>query len=390
MTSAEMTSEAESALPICENCGKALLGEHCYHCGQPTKGLVRHFSSILGDFFDTVLNVDSRVLRTLGPLLLKPGFLSLEYFSGRRVRYVTPMRLYLFLSVMAFFAVQASIEIKEENDTSAHIDSKHYDMAAADTPEQVRILVDASLLQLKQARKQIGDTSADAAIALAEKQLSEQAKQQIDYLKAIDLARASGKPLPSAASSNDELEFINHGKRWDPKTNPIAFAWLPDSANAVLNRRMQHARETLKAGNSEKQIVAAVFNVLPQTLFILMPVFAVLLKFAYWFKRRLYMEHLIVALHSHSFIAFILILMMAFSWLQSWLTPQPGFMHRSFGWAIGLGIVWTPVYLLLMQKRVYGQGWPMTLFKFGVLSVCYWMLLGIGLVAAILVGLLTL
>ncbi len=52
----------------CENCGAPLYGEHCHACGQPTKGLVRHFSSVLGDFFDTVFNIDSRVLRTLWPL----------------------------------------------------------------------------------------------------------------------------------------------------------------------------------------------------------------------------------------------------------------------------------------------------------------------------------
>ncbi|MHB8912839.1 MAG: hypothetical protein ACYC42_09380 [Lysobacter sp.] len=26
--------------------------------------------------------------------------------------------------------------------------------------------------------------------------------------------------------------------------------------------------------------------------------------------------------------------------------------------------VWLPLYLLLMQKRVYAQGWPMTVFKY--------------------------
>ena len=96
---------------VCENCGKPLFGDHCYSCGQPTKGLVRHFSSIIGDFFDTVLNIDSRVLRTMWPLLVRPGYLTLEYFAGRRVRYVTPMRLYLFLSIVAFFAMQSSIHV---------------------------------------------------------------------------------------------------------------------------------------------------------------------------------------------------------------------------------------------------------------------------------------
>jgi len=51
--------------PTCQNCGVPLRGEHCYAGGQPTKGLVRHFSSIVGDFFDTVFNIDARVFRTL-------------------------------------------------------------------------------------------------------------------------------------------------------------------------------------------------------------------------------------------------------------------------------------------------------------------------------------
>ena len=67
-------------LRVCGNCGTELLGETCYRCGQPTKGLVRQFSSIIGDFLDTVLNIDTRVFRTLGPLIVKPGFLTQEYF----------------------------------------------------------------------------------------------------------------------------------------------------------------------------------------------------------------------------------------------------------------------------------------------------------------------
>jgi hypothetical protein len=124
-------------------------------------------------------------------------------------------------------------------------------------------------------------------------------------------------------------------------------------------------------------------------LIVLMPLFALMLKIAYWFKRRLYMEHLIVALHSHSFISLALTLVLAFSWLQEWLAPDGGFWKDVFGWGIGLTSAWIPVYLLLMQKRVYGQGWLMTLVKFGVLGICYSILLGFGLMAAVLVGLLT-
>ena len=64
----------------CANCGTPLLGEHCYACGQPVKGLVRHFSSLVGDVLDSVFEWDGRLPRTLWPLLAKPGYLTTEYF----------------------------------------------------------------------------------------------------------------------------------------------------------------------------------------------------------------------------------------------------------------------------------------------------------------------
>ena len=46
-------------------------------------------------------------------------------------------------------------------------------------------------------------------------------------------------------------------------------------------------------------------------------------------------------------------------------------------------LLWAmPVYLLLMQKRVYGQGWVMTLLKYGVLGTCYSILLSFAIVAS--------
>ena len=375
----------------CENCGVPLQGEHCYACGQPTKGLVRHFSSILGDFFDTVFNIDSRVLRTIGPLLYKPGFLSLEYFAGRRVRYVTPMRLFLFLSLLAFFAVQGSIEI-----TSGPVgDNPDIDNGAiyrATTPEQVKSISDAALRELAQARKEVAKIPAGAVgIDIATAKVREQARLQLAYLAAVDRARAEGKPLPESPRENQQnIDFSVGDKKWDPKTNPLDFAWLPAAANKALNRRMSHARDVLRSSDNEKPVIDALFDVLPQTLIVLMPIFALMLKIAYFFKRRLFMEHLIVALHSHSFIALAVSLIMGFSWLQKWLAPASGFWHGLLGLATGLTIAWIPLYLLIMQKRVYGQGWIMTLAKYFVLGLCYTVLMSFALVAAVLIGLLTL
>ena len=399
MTVADDAVVAPAATPTpgsgrrCENCGALLLGEHCHVCGQPTKGLVRHFSSVLGDFFDTVFNIDSRVLRTLGPLLIHPGFLSLEYFAGRRVRYVTPMRLFLFLSLVAFFAVQGSIEFNEDGG-GVHVAGDRNDdsFERATTPEQVRAISAKATAELAKARKEVENVPGGAVgLDIARQKIQEKADARIARLQEIAKAKAEGKPIPEDREKNGKsFDFPVNGKDWDPETNPVAFGWLPAPLNRMLNRRMGHAREVLKASNSEKPMVDALFNVLPQTLIVLMPIFALMLKLAYWFKRRLYMEHLIVALHSHSFIALAVTLAVTLSWLREWLAPTDGFLNLAFGWALGLTIAWIPLYVLIMQKRVYAQGWVMTLAKFAVLGLCYSVLLSVALMVAMLIGLLTL
>ena len=122
--------------------------------------------------------------------------------------------------------------------------------------------------------------------------------------------------------------------------------------------------------------VKALMSAVPTSLFVLLPVFALMLKFAYAFKRRLYMEHLIVALHSHAFLSLALLLMFLLGWLEGAL-PAAAFLFNLLEFAL---FAWMPLYLLLMQKRVYGQGWPMTLLKYLVLGFCYFWLITIGAV----------
>ena len=66
---------------------------------------MRPLGNLFGDLLDSVFNIDTRIVRTLGPLFAKPGYLTTEYFAGRQVRYVTPVRLFFFLAIIAFFFI---------------------------------------------------------------------------------------------------------------------------------------------------------------------------------------------------------------------------------------------------------------------------------------------
>ncbi len=361
---------------ICSNCGTPLLGEHCYHCGQPVKGLVRRFSSVLGDVADTLFEIDTRLTRTVAPLLLRPGFLSLEYFAGRRVRYVSPVRLFFFVSVVAFFVAQWSFD--QSNTQAVQFDdngiNKAMTVAAVEQERDAALhAIDASTAAIAVAP----DVARD--IAKAGAKIRAQADARIAELNA---AQKQGKPPPKHL---DKLTF-GGDTPWDPVKNPFRFSALPAFANGWLNQMAGRAQDNLaRVQHDQRLLWDAWLSAVPSTLFLLLPLFAVLLKIAYAFKRRLYMEHFIVALHSHAFLCFALLLVLVLNGLAG-VTTSP-WMHAPLEWAKVALIVWMPLYLLLMQKRVYQQGWIMTMIKYGVLAMIYLVLLSFGAAISLLVKL---
>lgn len=98
-------NENGGAADICTNCGTALVGAFCHACGQ--KRFVeadRRIGHVLHQFVDSVTDLDGRVWRTLRALLFRPGLLSREYFEGRRARWLSPVSLFLAISVVYFLA----------------------------------------------------------------------------------------------------------------------------------------------------------------------------------------------------------------------------------------------------------------------------------------------
>ena len=192
----------------------------------------------------------------------------------------------------------------------------------------------------------------------------------------------AGQPIPPEPKSRHGLKFGN----WDPSKTPVTIPWLPDFANEALTdwgRRAYNNGERIR--DNPRLLAEAFFSVAPQTLFLLLPIFAVLLKIVYIFKRRLYMEHMIVALHSHAFIAMWLILIIGVYSLGEAMAA--GALKTILNFTIAALWIWLPLYLLLMQKRVYGQGWIMTLIKFFMLGIAYVILLACGATVALAISL---
>ena len=88
----------------CLNCGTDLAGNYCHICGQKRyERKDRTVATFIRHFFEESFSFDSKFYRSLKLLLFKPGFLTREYFSGRVSSYITPLKMYLFVSVVSFF-----------------------------------------------------------------------------------------------------------------------------------------------------------------------------------------------------------------------------------------------------------------------------------------------
>ena len=293
----------------CGNCLSVVSGVYCSQCGQRQKSMLRHFRQLASDFFNDVLNLDTKLVNTLKPLLYNPGFLSLEYFAERRTRYVTPVKLYFILSVLAFFLIQLSVDMNGENG----------DLITVNTP------------------------------ATAKDNAGEQ------------------KPM----SEEEFPGFFNFGSGpWHAHKNPVAISWLPDAGNDLINTRLGRLDTAIRT-RDWMSLVHTALSATPPALILMLPFFALLLKLVYVRRQRLYMEHLIVALHNHAFLLLAISLLLIGTGLWNWLAPKtPGTVALG-ELVLGSLLAWIPLYFFLGLKRIYRQGWRKTGLKFAVIGTAY-------------------
>lgn len=98
-------STVAAAPPLCLNCGTVVAGRYCQSCGQRHDPQVHTVGHFLREATEDLTHADSRVWGTLFALLFKPGYLTREFFAGRRARYLPPVRLYLVVTVLMFLVI---------------------------------------------------------------------------------------------------------------------------------------------------------------------------------------------------------------------------------------------------------------------------------------------
>jgi hypothetical protein len=92
----------------CQNCGGLLpeKAQYCGSCGQKVLGEEIRMRTFFNQFLSDYFTFDSKFFNSVIPLLIKPGHLTTEFFAGRRARYIAPLRLYIFISIVFFLLLE--------------------------------------------------------------------------------------------------------------------------------------------------------------------------------------------------------------------------------------------------------------------------------------------
>ena len=376
----------------CDNCKTPLQGGFCHVCGQNAHNPLRSFGHAVEEVFESFWHLDGRIFRTLRTLL-SPGKLANAYLAGHRAPFVAPLRLFVIISVLTFFVAKLTLHIGEvrlpeppptadgKTNLVAKPDESGISFAKQTTVEAVIKERDRILEGLVAARTTLPPGLGFVRDRMDENLYATQrlARERIAQLQPDhpSLARPDpypeGQPLPEVPRGN--LMTIG-GKPFDAETNPVRVGWLPDFANRWLNKKLARGEQNFpRLAQDPEHFFTLLIGSVPSALFVLVPVFALLLRLAYIETRRVYLEHLVVALYSH---AYLCLCILAFCVAQALgtLIADDNYWLKIPQWVVQLGLLaWMPIYLFRMQRRVYGQHFIVTLLKFSVLGALYFMML---------------
>ncbi|MDP9098064.1 MAG: DUF3667 domain-containing protein [Verrucomicrobiota bacterium] len=401
----------EQPLTHCENCGAPLTGEFCAQCGQHAIDYRRSIFRVVLDAADSFLNWDTKFLHSMNQLLIWPWQLTNDFNAGRRARYVHPLRLYLIASIVFFLVARAidwdsqgpiQLTAQDRTELVASL-SKMIEPDSPLTPDQ-RTQVELARVKLAEAH---GALSAEERAELKKafrayiksnvrKNLSsdERAKMAIMMTripKIPDLETpippiVPGPPDSSATTPVTEQPSIPPAANPPtPKVSPpLHFTVGPPGEKKspfALWLEKQVKEKIGEDGAKAKLFLETLRSNIPAMMLCCIPLFAFVLKILYLRKGRFYVEHLVYALHIHTFL-YVTVIITALAVMGANRTvPAFG------GWITGLMTCVILIQIFLSIRRVYKQGWFMTILKFLFGGFVYFVILVLAVGATALVTL---
>lgn len=321
----------------CLNCGAHYDSSYnyCPQCGQENTDNYVSTKTLLSEFFNNYLSLDSRFVRTIGPFLFKPGKVTNDFLEGKRLKYAHPIRWYLVISLIQFLLFNL------------------YQNSDSNTSTQGKIV----------------DFGNDGEEAYSQ--------EKLDSLKAIpyEMKYDSSTNYTTYSEKYEDVLLEQLIISEDYSNSEIYDSLLID--NKDFTDRLVYTMIINSSNSSKGELNSYILDKIPLIVFFILPVYAFLLKL-FFFRLGYYIKHLIHSIHIHSFSFIVLSLV----WLSSYLfdiTPEIG---------LGISLLLTSTFIILSFRRVYKQRWFTLIVKMLTIGFLYSIAAALVLTSGILISML--
>lgn len=289
----------------CLNCRHVVDQKFCPNCGQENTETRKTFHHLFIHFFEDLTHYENAFWKTIKNLLIRPSALTKEYLSGKRLSYLAPVRLYIFISFVTFFLI-AVTPAKDLNFKS----SDH---------EKERLL-ESTLLS----------------------------KAEKDSIRAHMKTKSKNeKPFgEDSYKTVKELDSVQKVCPADEKLSSMEY-WIVKKFTLV------------QQNNTPEQIIEkareSITHNFPKVLLIYMPIFAFFLWLFHSKKRWYYFDHGIFTLHYFSFLLLIYLVFYLSSMLLNLFGEATGILRLLSILINVLVYGWMFYYFFPAHHRFYGE-----------------------------------
>ncbi|MEO6523412.1 MAG: DUF3667 domain-containing protein [Mucilaginibacter sp.] len=271
----------------CLNCGSELQGHYCHTCGQENLHVKEPFWHFLSHSISHYFHFDSKFFGTLKPLLTQPGQLTLDYLAGRRMRYLHPVCMYIFVSII-YFLVVPKLHPKVDKETL-----KESKESSLKNDHQVKdngiIKIDDSDLVIT--KPGVKDTTSALAKNIIKGVMAEPLIKRQLVIDSLQKAYNT-KPSEVLKQQLDSIKKINK-----EQTQKLADSKVDEFINKSQHKgfwnKIYHMYKASRAPEFKKELE----HYRPKIYFVLMPVFAFFLMLNFRRNHRYYVEHIVFTIH---------------------------------------------------------------------------------------------
>ncbi len=305
----------------CLNCDATVLGNYCQKCGQENVEPKQTLWHLIIHFFNDVTHFDGKFFSTLKLLLFKPGFLSTEYIKGRRIKYLDPIRMYLFISAL-FLITFNTFNHKEKYVSLLH------DKELIAATDSIRALEP----NVKDNNKETGFSYSSYMVEGKKVGVFTFPRSWMQSREQYDSVQAT---LPGSQRDGYLKRFVVH-------------------SGIAMNKAYEE-----DPYNFTPAAVNGFYHSFSKIFFISLPLFALWLYLLYFRRRKQYyfVSHAIFSIHIYC-VAFIFLTV---SFLPFLADNWPDEVNT----AVAVGLL---LYLYVAMLRFYKQGWFKTFLKFLILT----------------------